>query len=271
MIEKLLIPNRTKEIHRKFVNYGALIKADVPPNIVEYFPARDMDDYGADIERVINESRAEGFAFTDDVAELWRYQINEEIGPSHMKWICVRWTWAMMLFDIIHNRPHDNYTMIMIDDWYLKLGWWDVCHIFYSCWNDRFGATPTIIQLNPVWMLGQPIATKSPVDGVGILVRGLSGIGDAGLILNRQGAQIIFDKLCQQAGDNNVETIIGNLAHEDDQTGFYSISKKDFVMTTFTIPPHVHIVEENVPPVESKSQPTTESSDSTIPTFTVKE
>ena len=69
-----------------------------------------------------------------------------------------------------------------------------------------------------------------------VLVRGLGGAGDGGLILDNNGARILYERMCETGGVRNLEGELWQMAQEEDQSGFYSITPPHYMIDRIRVP-----------------------------------
>ena len=69
-----------------------------------------------------------------------------------------------------------------------------------------------------------------------VLVRGLGGAGDGGLIVDKNGARILYERMCETGGAWNLEGQLWRMAQEEDQSGYYSIAPPHYMIDWIKVP-----------------------------------
>lgn len=224
MIERIIVPNLLRYPERRWANRGALIEMGVPNALIEYFPARDCHDFAGAPERAVAEAKREG------------WKMNENKATSYLNWhqmvmlkvFCTRWTFVLIFQKIMHIRS-DGYFIFMVDDSRFIQPYDIIVGIvdYAISHGDALGVSPSIIQLHPWETPNEPFVNRTPIDTehpIGRLVaHGLRGSGDAALIINRHGAQILYERMCITGGSHSLEGQLWLMAQEPDQSGFYSV------------------------------------------------
>ena len=229
MIEKIIVPTLERRLDRRYINLGALVTMGVPCSLIEYFPARDGQAYEGDAARAVEEAQREGWRLSPEMAESY----SQQYVPGSLKWFCMRWTFTM-IFQQIMNAPADTYYMFLLDDFGLKRPFKEFLHLLRFVTSDakHLGSSASIIQLD-VWdLLDCPRVEREPIGSIAskVVVRGLSGAGDAGFILNNEGARILYERMCETGGAWNMEGQIWRMAQEEDQSGFYSVAPPRYMI-----------------------------------------
>ncbi len=235
MIEKIIVPTLDRIPGRRYVNLGALVTMGVPHRLIEYFPARDGQAYVGDAGRAVEDALKEGWRLSPQMAE--GYSKRPDAGP--LKWFCMQWTFTM-IFQQIMNAPSDKYYMFLIDDFGLKRPYdeFQLMMGFIVRDGKKLGKPAAIIQLDVFELFDCPRVEREPMPNIAskVVVRGLGGAGDGGLILDNKGARILFDRMCETGGQWNLEGQLWQMAQEEDQSGFYSIVPPHYMIDWIKVP-----------------------------------
>ena len=94
------------------------------------------------------------------------------------------------------KAPPNQYYMFLIDDFGLRRSYDELLQtVNFAVQNgEKLGEMASIIQLD-AWAAHKcPRVERAPIDGspASILARGLGGAGDGGLVVNNNGARILY-------------------------------------------------------------------------------
>ena len=236
MIEKIIIPNLERCQERRWANRGALIEMGVPNALIEYFPARDCQDYVGRPAEAVAQAEREGWHINRHKARSYL-----EWPDSMRKWFCMRWTFVL-IFKRIMEEHSDGYFVFLVDDhrfcqpYEVLLG---LLEYAVSDANTR-SISPSIIQLHPWETPNEPLVERHAIDTDDVygsrIARGLRGSGDVALVLNKTGAAILFERMCVTGGSHSLEGQLWFMAKEPDQTGFYSILESNPIIAGIYLP-----------------------------------
>lgn len=219
MIEKIIVPTLDRIPGRRYVNLGALVTMGVPHDLIEYFPARDGQAYVGDAGQAVEQALKEGWKLSSQIAEGYSKRSDSET----LKWFCMRWTFTM-IFQEIMNAPSNRYFMFLIDDFGLKRPYHEFRYMmkFVAGDSQKLGKPAAIIQLDVFEFFDCPRVEREPLLNVAskVLVRGLGGAGDGGLILDSNGARILYERMCETGGGRNLEGELWQMAQEEISQGF---------------------------------------------------
>ena len=248
MIEKLMIPNLRRRTMRRGMMLGSLLARSVPLHIIEFYPARDGKQYDIKplkkgIEKLIGDAYEDGIDFT-----AHKRVLSDKISPYLLSW---HWTWARMLTDVVEYCHDEEYKIILIDDFHFQMDWGAFLAVIYSLFSATHSLSPPkIIQMaswdnywyspdavGPKNLPGYRIMRKRINPGSELTI-GLRGWGDAGTIVNREGAQILLEKMLEKPWASP-EYHFWELAQQDNQEGFYSTLRKDYLIKHMWVPPEL--------------------------------
>lgn len=235
MIEKIIVPTLDRIPARRYINLGALVTMGVPHSRIEYFPARDGQAYGSDTARLVEDALKEGWRLPSQIAE----EYSKKCDPRSSRIFCTQWTFTMV-FKQIMNAPADKYYMFLIDDFGIKRLFHEFCGMmgFVKRDSEELGIPATIVQLEVFDKFDCPRIEREPVWRCAskVLVRGLGGAGDGGLVVNNEGARIVYERLCETGGLWNLEGQLWRMAQAEDQSGFYSIAPSRYMIDWIQVP-----------------------------------
>ena len=234
-IEKIIVPTLERTPARRYINLGALVTMGVPYSHIEYFPARDGQAYGSDTARLVEDALKEGWRLPPQIAE----EYTKKCDPRLSRVLCTQWTFTM-IFKQIMNAPDDKYYMFLIDDLAFKRPFGEFLGLMGFVLRDsqKIGKPATIVQLDVFEKFDMPRIEREPVGRCAskVLVRGLGGAGDAGLIVNNEGARILYEHMCETGAAWNLEGELWRLAQAEDQSGFYSIAPSRYMIDFIRVP-----------------------------------
>lgn len=235
MIEKIIVPTIKRTPARRYINLGALVAMGVPYPLIEYFPARDREDYAGDALRAVEEAVKEGWRLPPKIAE----QRSKQSDSRSLKWFCMQWTFTM-IFQRLMNAPADKYYMFLIDDIGFKRPFREFQQLtgFVDRDSKQLGIPARIVQLDVFENFDVPRVERVPISYIAskVLVRGLGGAGDAGLIVTNKGARILYERMCATGGAGNLEGQLWQMAQTEDQTGFYSVVPPRYMIDWIKVP-----------------------------------
>ena len=241
MIEKIIVPTLERIPTRRWVNLGALVTMGVTHGLIEYFPARDGQAYVGDGGRAVEDALKEGWKLSPERVEGFA----KASEARSLKWFCMRWTFAMVFRHImLMDTPSDRYYMFLIDDFGMHRPFNEFQELSEFVRRDShdMNAFANIIQLNVFDNFHHPKVERQHIPSIPskVLVRGLSGLGDGGLIVNAGGAQVVYEEMCRANGRKNLEHVMWYMAQDSNQAGFYSISVPSYMIHWMRCPASVH-------------------------------
>ncbi len=227
LLKRIIVPNLPRRTDRRYANLGALVTMGVPHNIIEYFPARDALDYVGQPDAAVDAALAEGFNMPSEMESQYR-----TFPEEYLKYFCQRWTFTVILKVLSEDTDPHNLVMFLVDDFFLRRPFHELRYLLRIVNRDRkrWNTRIKIVQLDRWTRFEHPYATPHPITVdwgcVNALIgRGLGGLGDAALLLNSEGASILYNLMCKTGGEHNLEGQLWTLSQRDitDQVGFYSI------------------------------------------------
>ena len=235
MISKIIVPTLERIPGRRYANLGALLLQGTPIERIEYFPARDARDWIDNAPAAVATAIAEGFHINDECSHNYSRQNTLDA----LKWFCMRWTFTMCLKSIM-NYPSNQYLMFLIDDFALNRPFNHFEQLLNLAIDDakQHAEQVRLIQLDVRNRIDLQKEQRHPVPGIftDILVRGLAGAGDAGFLLNSEGAAVLYHQMCRTGGRWNLEGQLWHIANHDDQSGFYATLHSGYWLRRLHIP-----------------------------------
>ncbi|MDE0298610.1 MAG: hypothetical protein OXN17_08265 [Candidatus Poribacteria bacterium] len=239
MIEKIFVPTIKRIPARQYINLGALTAMGFPYQIIEYFPARDRHTYLGDAPRAVNEALKEGFKL--DPGMVSKYSKHSD--TISLKWFCMRWTFTMIFQKIMNIGTDGKYYKFLIDDFRPMRPFREFRQMMSFVDRDESNKSNSeeariIVQLDVFENFDVPRLEREPIPNVAskVLVRGLGGAGDGGLVMNKEGARILYDRMCETGGGWNLEGQLWRMAQEEDQSGFYSVAPPHYMIKWIDVP-----------------------------------
>ena len=189
MIDHVMIMNLKRREDKWWFALGWLAKLDFPMNeTIIRFESHDGELFGS-TDAVVNAAVADGFP-----------HLEKERGNEKYRDVAWMWTWSTALREIIEM---DKIVLLLIDDT-LPVWSWErlrslVHHVsVLECGSRDNRNAFKVIQLNKVSYPDRKAREVEIYDP--ILAKGVEGWSDFGTILNREGAQLLFDDIEDKGG-----------------------------------------------------------------------